>query len=35
MSETPQTPPWGTDEEFNPERAWNLIQNLRTEKDGL
>lgn len=28
---TDQTPPWGTDEEFNPERAWALIQNLRGE----
>ncbi|WAY18404.1 hypothetical protein OF855_24515 [Mycolicibacterium fortuitum] len=24
-------PPWGSDEEFDPQRAWNLIQNLRTE----
>jgi hypothetical protein len=22
-------PPWGSDEEFDPQRAWNLIQNLR------
>ena len=22
-------PPWGSDEEFSPEKAWNLIQNLR------
>ncbi len=25
------TPPWGSPEEFNPERAWSLIQNLRAE----
>ncbi len=25
------TPPWGSDEDFNPERAWSLIQNLRQE----
>jgi hypothetical protein len=24
-------PPWGSNEEFDPQRAWNLIQNLRTE----
>lgn len=24
-------PPWGSDEEFNPQKAWDLIQNLRTE----
>jgi len=24
-------PPWGSDEEFNPEKAWRLIQNLRSE----
>ena len=28
-------PPWGSDEEFDPERAWKLIQNLRKEKDEL
>ena len=27
------TPPWGTD--FDPERAWTLVQNLRTEKAAL
>lgn len=27
------TPPWGDD--FNAERAWNLVQNLRAEKDSL
>lgn len=26
-------PPWGTDEEFSPEKAWNLIQNLRGDLD--
>lgn len=26
-----QSPPWGSDEEFDPERAWKLIQNLRSE----
>lgn len=26
-------PPWGSAEEFDPERAWNLIQNLRVERD--
>lgn len=30
-----QAPPWGTDEEFDPEKAWKLIQNLRKEKDDL
>lgn len=24
-----QEPPWGSAEEFNPEKAWSLIQNLR------
>lgn len=24
-------PPWGSDEDFNPEKAWTLIQNLRAE----
>jgi hypothetical protein len=27
------TPPWGTPEEFDPEKAWKLIQNLRAESD--
>jgi hypothetical protein len=27
------TPPWGDD--FDPARAWRLIENLRTEVDGL
>lgn len=26
-------PPWGSDEEFNPQRAWDLIQNLRGDID--
>jgi hypothetical protein len=26
-------PPWGSDEEFSPEKAWNLIQNLRGDLD--
>lgn len=26
---TGKTPPWGSDENFNPEKAWELIQNLR------
>lgn len=26
-------PPWGSDEEFDPQRAWNLIQNLRGDLD--
>ncbi|HLR84801.1 MAG TPA: hypothetical protein VK059_07605 [Nocardioidaceae bacterium] len=29
------TPPWGSDEEFNPEKAWKLIQNLRGDNDKL
>lgn len=28
-----QAPPWGSDEDFNPEKAWNLIQNLRGDLD--
>jgi hypothetical protein len=27
------TPPWGTEQNFDPERAWSLIQNLRTDLD--
>ena len=26
-------PPWGSDEEFDPEKAWKLIQNLRGETE--
>lgn len=30
---TPEkTPPWGADENFDPAKAWELIQNLRKEK---
>lgn len=28
-----ETPPWG--EDFNPEKAWNLVQNLRADKEKL
>lgn len=28
-------PPWGSDDEFDPDKAWRLIQNLRKEKDEL
>lgn len=38
MSETPSnpaTPPWGSDEDFNAEKAWTLIQNLRSDKEAL
>lgn len=31
--EKPSTPPWG--ENFEPERAWRLIQNLRGDNEGL
>lgn len=31
----PQTPPWGEDENFDPERAWKLIQDLRADKEKL
>lgn len=30
-----QTPPWGSDEEFDPQKAWRLIQNLRDENSEL
>lgn len=30
--ENTSTPPWGSDEDFSPEKAWGLIQNLRSEK---
>lgn len=29
--ESKPTPPWGSAGDFNPERAWTLIQNLRAE----
>lgn len=32
---TDPTPPWGSAEEFNPERAWDLIQNLRGDNADL
>lgn len=28
-------PPWGSDDEFDPDKAWKLIQNLRAEKEQL
>lgn len=28
-------PPWGDEENFDAERAWTLIQNLRSEKEDL
>ena len=31
-AEPAKTPPWGDPENFNAEKAWELIQNLRTEK---
>lgn len=31
----PQTPPWGDDANFDPEKAWNLIQGLRADKEKL
>ena len=30
-----QPPPWGSDDEFDPDKAWKLIQNLRKEKEQL
>lgn len=30
---TAPAPPWGSAEEFNPEKAWTLIQNLRADND--
>lgn len=30
-----EQPPWGSPEEFNPEKAWNLIQGLRADKEKL
>jgi hypothetical protein len=29
----PETPPWG--EDFDPEKAWNLVKNLRADKEKL
>lgn len=41
-SEQGQQPPWGSDEDFDPQRAWQLVQNLRgdlekakADRDGL
>jgi hypothetical protein len=31
----PPKPPWGSDEDFNPEKAWNLITNLRGDIEKL
>lgn len=31
----PAAPPWGSDAEFNPEKAWGLIQGLRSDKEAL
>jgi hypothetical protein len=28
-------PPWGSDAEFDPEKAWQLVQGLRADKDKL
>lgn len=30
-----QAPPWGSEQEFNPEKAWKLIQDLRADKEKL
>lgn len=29
----PTAPPWGTDDQFDPTKAWSLIQNLRGDVD--
>lgn len=34
-TEGAEAPPWGSDEDFNPETAWNLIKNLRGDKAKL
>ena len=31
----PATPPWGSDDEFDPQKAWNLIQGLKADKEKL
>lgn len=31
QEEPKPAPPWGSDEDFNPDKAWTLIQNLRSE----
>jgi hypothetical protein len=33
--ETKATPPWGSDDDFKPEKAWSLIQALRADKEKL
>lgn len=33
--QTASAPPWGSDEDFKPDKAWNLIENLRKEKEAL
>lgn len=30
-----QAPPWASEADFNPEKAWNLIQGLRADKERL
>lgn len=30
-----ETPPWGSDENFDPKRAWDLIEGLRADKEKL
>lgn len=32
-SEGETKPPWGSDDEFSPEKAWKLIQNVRADLD--
>lgn len=34
-AQPPAAPPWGDEANFDPARAWNLIENLRAEKDKL
>lgn len=34
-TQTPEAPPWGTDEQFDPQKAWNLIQGLKSDKEKL
>jgi hypothetical protein len=29
------TPPWGSDEDFKPDKAWKLIEDLRADKEAL
>lgn len=30
---TEEKPPWGSDDEFDPQRAWKLIQDVRSDAD--